>query len=58
MGAEDAAICAEWIGVTNVLGTHFDSFPYIEIDHTAAKEAFTQKGITLQLPAIGDTLEF
>lgn len=56
MGHADAAICAEWIGVKQVVGTHFDSFPYIEIDHEAAIKSFADKGITLHLPAVGDTL--
>jgi L-ascorbate metabolism protein UlaG (beta-lactamase superfamily) len=57
MGYEDAAICAEWIGVKEVMGTHFDSFPYIVINHENAKKAFSEKGVTLHLPAIGDTLQ-
>jgi len=57
MGAEDAAICAEWIGVKKVIGTHFDSFPYIEIDHAAAVEAFSNKGAELMLPEIGQEIE-
>jgi len=56
MGHADAAICAEWIGVKEVVGTHFDTFPYIEIDHSAAKTSFTNKGVTLHLPTPGDTL--
>lgn len=57
MGHADAAICAEWVGVKQVVGTHFDSFPYIEIDHDAARKSFADKGFTLHLPGIGDTLE-
>jgi len=56
MGHADAAVCAEWIGVKEVVGTHFDSFPYIEIDHDAAMASFARKDITLYLPQIGDTL--
>lgn len=56
MGHADAAICAEWIGVKQVVGTHFDTFPYIEIDHDAAKASFADKGVTLYLPNIGDKL--
>lgn len=56
MGYEDAAICADWIGVDKVLGTHFDTFPYIEIDHSAASEHFASKGKQLFLPAIGETI--
>jgi len=56
MGHADAAICAEWIGVKEVVGTHFDTFPYIEINHDEAKASFSEKGITLHLPNIGDTI--
>jgi L-ascorbate metabolism protein UlaG (beta-lactamase superfamily) len=56
MGYEDAAICADWIGVDKILGTHFDTFPYIEIDHSAASEHFASKGKQLFLPAIGETI--
>lgn len=57
MGHADAAICAEWIGVKNVVGTHFDSFPYIEIDHDAARASFVEKGVTLHLPEIGESIQ-
>lgn len=56
MGPEDAAICAEWIGVDKVLGTHFDTFPYIEIDHSFAVETFAAKSKELILPEIGQTV--
>lgn len=56
MGHKDAATCADWIGVKKVVGTHFDTFPYVEIDHAAAKESFYHKGVTLLLPEIGETL--
>lgn len=56
MDYKDASICAQWIGVDTVIGTHFDSFPYIEIDHTAAQKTFTNKGMTLHLPNVGDSL--
>jgi L-ascorbate metabolism protein UlaG (beta-lactamase superfamily) len=56
MGYEDAAICADWAGVRKVLGTHFDTFPYIEIDHSAAVGHFSSKSKELILPAIGETV--
>ena len=34
-----------------------DSFPDIVINHENAKKAFSEKGVTLHLPAIGDTLQ-
>ncbi len=53
MGPADAAICAGWVGVKQVVGVHFDTFPYIEINHQAAVESFAAKGVTLHLPDIG-----
>ncbi|MBB5351170.1 L-ascorbate metabolism protein UlaG (beta-lactamase superfamily) [Haloferula luteola] len=57
MGPEDAAIAAQWVGAKKVIGTHYDTFPPIRIDHEAAKGAFAEKGVELLLPAIGETLD-
>jgi len=53
MGVEDAATAAEWLGCTEILGVHYDTFPPIVIDHEAAKEAFLKKGKKLHLLAPG-----
>lgn len=57
MGYTDASICAEWVGVKQVVGVHFDTFPYIEIDHEAAKASFAAKGKNLHLLGIGETIK-
>ena len=57
MGYEDAAIAAEYLNCDHVIGMHFDTFGYIEINHQAAKDAFAQKGKQLQLPTVGQILE-
>jgi len=57
MGYQDARICAEWIGVSKVLGTHYDSFPYIEIDHDSAISHFEEKAIQLLLPQVGQEID-
>lgn len=57
MGAEDAAIAAEWAGVKRVVGVHYDTFPPIRIDRDQARAAFAARGIELLLPAIGETVE-
>ncbi len=54
MGYDDAAIAAEFIECDNIVGCHFDTFGYIEIDHEAAIEAFKKKGKNLILPTIGN----
>jgi L-ascorbate metabolism protein UlaG (beta-lactamase superfamily) len=56
MDASDAAVAAEWVKTTTVVGVHYDTFGYIVIDHAAAKKAFADRGIELKLPGIGDTI--
>jgi L-ascorbate metabolism protein UlaG (beta-lactamase superfamily) len=57
MGAEDAARAAEWVGAKKVLGLHYDTFPPIQLDKTAARAAFEKYGIELHLPPIGQSLD-
>lgn len=57
MGYEDATVAAEFIKCDRVVGCHYDSFPYIEIDHAAAKNAFSNVGKELTLLEIGETLD-
>ena len=53
MGYEDAAIASEFIDCTKIVGCHFDTFGYIEIDHDKAREAFLKKGKELIIPEVG-----
>jgi L-ascorbate metabolism protein UlaG (beta-lactamase superfamily) len=57
MGYEDAVEAARMVQCTQVVGVHYDTFGYIKIDHEKAKQAFADAGITLHLPAIGETIE-
>jgi L-ascorbate metabolism protein UlaG (beta-lactamase superfamily) len=57
MGYEDAAKAAHLIQCNTVIGVHYDTFPYIEIDHQAAKKHFSSYGLTLLLPDVGETLD-
>lgn len=57
MGIDDAVIAAELIQCNKIVGMHYDTFGYIKIDHTAAKEAFSKAGKELVLVDIGDTIE-
>ena len=41
----------------HVLGYHFDTFGYIEIDHEEAKRKFFAKGKDLMLLKIGESIE-
>ena len=57
MGIEEAIIAAQYVKATTVVGMHFDTFPYIKINHEKAVEAFAKAGIRLILPEIGQTFE-
>ena len=57
MGIEDAVRASDFIQCDHIIGMHYDTFGYIEIDHEAAKTAFQNAGKTLRLLNIGDTLE-
>jgi L-ascorbate metabolism protein UlaG (beta-lactamase superfamily) len=57
MGYEDAMEAAKMVQVNSVIGVHYDTFPYIKINHQQAKQAFTGEGITLHLPGIGQTID-
>ena len=56
MGIEDSAIAAQFVGVKDVIGMHYDSFGYIEINHEAAKEHYESKGLNLTLFNINETI--
>ncbi len=57
MGIADAVRAAGFVETNKVLGVHYDTFGYIEIDHNAAKESFKNEDIELYLPEIGETIE-
>lgn len=57
MGYEDAATASTYLNCKKVIGVHFDTFPYIAIDHDDATKAFAEKGAQLILPEIGDSLD-
>lgn len=54
MGIEDAAKACDFIQCNEVVGLHYDTFPYIEIDHDKARKYFESKGKTLHLIPIGE----
>jgi len=56
MGVDEAVIAADFVQCDKVLGYHFDTFGYIEIDHEEAKRKFFETGKDLMLLAIGESL--
>jgi L-ascorbate metabolism protein UlaG (beta-lactamase superfamily) len=57
MGINDAITASDFVKCDKVLGCHFDTFGYIEIDHDKAKQAFFEKGKDLMLLGIGESIE-
>ncbi|UOB17313.1 metal-dependent hydrolase [Abyssalbus ytuae] len=57
MGIEDAIIASDFVECDKVLGYHYDTFGYIEIDHEEAKRKFYDKGKDLMLLEIGESIE-
>lgn len=56
MGYEDAVMAAEFVNCDRVVGVHYDTFGYIEIDKDKAKKEFEANGKDLILPKIGETI--
>jgi L-ascorbate metabolism protein UlaG (beta-lactamase superfamily) len=56
MGATDAVRAAGFVGTGTVVGVHYNTFPPIEIDRAEALKTFTDAGVALLLPAIGETI--
>lgn len=57
MDVEDAIIASDFVECDKVLGYHFDTFGYIEIDHKEAVKKFFDAGKDLILLEIGESIE-
>lgn len=57
MGIEDSVKAAAFVGTTDVIGMHYDSFGYIKIDHEYAKQYYKEKGVHLSLLNINETIK-
>lgn len=57
MGIADAILASDFVDCDKILGYHFDTFGYIEIDHKVAKKLFFNKDKDLMLLEIGESIE-
>ena len=57
MGIDDAITASDFVACDKVLGVHYDTFGYIEIDHKVAKQKFYDAGKDLMLLEIGASIE-
>jgi L-ascorbate metabolism protein UlaG (beta-lactamase superfamily) len=56
MDIHDAMIAADYVDVNTVIGMHYDTFPYIKIDHEEVKEVAQIADKELILMQIGETI--
>ena len=56
MGYDDAVIASKFVECNNIVGVHYDTFPPIAMNQADARNAFESAGMTLHLPAIGETI--
>jgi L-ascorbate metabolism protein UlaG (beta-lactamase superfamily) len=56
MGVDDAIRAGDLVGVSKIVGVHYDTFPPIKLDHAAAVTAARAAGKELLLPKIGETI--
>jgi len=57
MGLTDALVAADWVGTTEIIGMHYDTFPVIAINHEAALAEAKAAGKNLRLLRIGESVE-
>ena len=56
MDIEDAIIASDFVECDKILGYHYDTFGYIEINHDEAKKKFFDAGKDLMLLEIGESI--
>ena len=56
MGIDDALKAADYVGTSHIIGMHYDTFPYIKIDHEEAMAKAGNQNKKLQLLKIGETI--
>ncbi len=57
MGIDDAIIAADFLQCDKILGVHYDTFGFIEINHDEAKRKFFDAGKDLMLLAVSESIE-
>ncbi len=57
MGIGDAVRAADFVGVTKIVGVHYDTFPPIKLDREAAPKVASAAGKEILLPGIGKTVD-
>lgn len=57
MGIDNAIIACDFINCSDIIGMHYDTFPYIKIDKEEAAAKFDRADVKLTLMTIGETIK-
>ena len=57
MDIQEALEAAKYVKTQKIIGMHYDTFPHIEIDHTAIRKLAQDQGKELILMEIGQSIE-
>ncbi len=57
MDVYDAVKASKFLNCKHIIGMHFDTFPYIKINHSTAEQAFENENIKLTLLHINEAIE-
>lgn len=57
MDVDDAIVASDFLDCDKILGYHYDTFGFIEINHEEAKKKFFDAGKDLMLLEIGESIE-
>ena len=57
MDVDDAILASDFVDCDKILGYHYDTFGYIEINHDEAKKKFFDVGKDLMLLEIGESID-
>ena len=55
MGIKDALKAADFVKTNTIIGMHYDTFPYIRLDHKEVRNVAANAGKDLKLLEIGET---
>jgi L-ascorbate metabolism protein UlaG (beta-lactamase superfamily) len=53
MDVKDAVLASKWLNIKKIIGMHYDTFPFIQIDHAEAQLVAKFNEAELILPEIG-----
>ena len=56
MGATDAIHAAKFVETKNIIGLHYDTFGFIEIDRNKTKNSFDKNNLQLHLLDVGNKI--